>query len=80
MVKDGMWQLPMRSKASLFEWPRDNQTQKFQPCAAGSTLSKLSKRWSRLIPALQASDDIVCTVQPAISHLLTGTHPSTRHL
>lgn len=80
MVEDDMWQLPMRSKTSLFEWPRDDQTQKFQPCAAGTTLSKSSKRWSRLILALQESDDIVCTVQPALSRLLTGILPSTRHL
>lgn len=51
---------------------------KCQPCAAGTILSKLPKRWSRLILALEAADDIVWTVQPALSRFLVGTRRSKK--
>lgn len=53
---------------------------KCQPCAAGTILSKLPKRWSRLILALEAGDDIVWTAQRALSRFLVGTPHSVRGL
>lgn len=62
MAENDMWQLPTRSEVSLFRRPRDKQTQIASPARLVPILSKLPKRWSRLILALKASDDIVWTV------------------